>query len=93
MTDMKIDSKFGGLMISALVLIVFAQILPFIGGVMEDATPEMSATSEWNASYNTDLPSGADTWSTILNVLGGGLALGAIFWAISPIVGKGMGMS
>lgn len=35
---------------------------PVIGGQMEEAMPALSATSNWNASYNTGLKTGADVW-------------------------------
>lgn len=35
-----------------------------IGGQMEAAMPALSATSAWNASYNTGLKTGADVWES-----------------------------
>ena len=88
MSKLKIDAKFGALVLCGLFLVVVGQIIPFIGTVMEDATPDADADSEWNASYNTDLPKLSDTWSTLVSILGGALSLSAIFYAISPIIGK-----
>jgi len=87
---MKIDATFGSILMSGLLLVVIGQIIPFIGTVMEDATPDAGATSEWNKTYNTDLPEVSDTWGTLVTILGGALSLSAIFYAISPIIGKGV---
>jgi len=85
---LKIDATFGGILMSGLLLVVIGQIIPFIGTVMEDAAPAAGATSEWNRSYNTDLPEVSATWGTLVTVLGGGLALSAIFYAIQPVIGR-----
>ena len=87
---LKIDATFGGILMAGLLLVVIGQIIPFIGTVMEDATPDMAVDSEWNRTYNTDLPEVSSTWGTLVTVLGGGLSLSAIFYAISPIIGKKM---
>ena len=91
-SNLKIDKKFGALVMAGLFLVVVGQIIPFIGTVMEDATPAAGAASEWNGSYNTDLPKMSSTWSTLVTILGGALSLSAIFYAISPIIGKNLGM-
>ena len=100
-SNFKIDAKFGALVMAGLFLVVVGQIIPFIGTVMEDATPAAGATSEWNNTYRADvngtyagdlLPSMADTWGTLVTILGGALSLSAIFYAISPIIGKNLGM-
>jgi len=85
---LQIDKTFGGILMSGLLLVVIGQIIPFIGTVMEDATPDMAADSEWNKTYNTDLPEVSDTWGTLVTILGGALSLSAVFYAISPIIGK-----
>ena len=91
-SNLKIDAKFGALVMAGLFLVVVGQIIPFIGTVMEDATPAAGAASEWNKTYNTDLPEMSDTWGTLVTILGGALSLSAIFYAISPIIGKNLGM-
>ena len=88
MANLKIDKKFGALVLAGLFLVVVGQIIPFIGTVMEDATPDAAVDSEWNRTYNTDLPEMSTTWSTLVSILGGALSLSAIFYAISPIIGK-----
>lgn len=89
MSNFKIDAGFGSLVMAGLFLVVVGQIIPFIGTVMEDATPAAGATSEWNRAYNTDLPKMSSTWGTLVSILGGALSLSAIFYAISPIVNVG----
>jgi hypothetical protein len=31
--------------------------------------PALSATSEWNSSYNTDIPTGAEVWEKMVPFL------------------------
>lgn len=52
-----------GVAISLLVLAVVFMIIPVIGGSFDTNMPALSATSEWNATYNTKLTSGADFWT------------------------------
>jgi len=94
---LKIDKTFGGILMAGLLLVVVGQIIPFIGTVIQDATPDAGATSEWNNTYRADvngtyagdiLPEMSDTWGTLVTILGGALSLSAVFYAISPIIGK-----
>lgn len=57
---------------AAIGILVFAVILmlgPVIGGSMEDAMPALSATSQWNSSYNTDIPLASDVWEQTIPFL------------------------
>ena len=49
------------------ILIIFA---PTIAGAIEDAQPDLAADSDWNKTYNTDLPSGAAVWTQNVQILG-----------------------
>jgi hypothetical protein len=49
------------------ILIIFA---PTIAGSIQNAQPVMGVTSDWNATYNPDLPSGVDVWTTNVQILG-----------------------
>lgn len=53
-----------------LVFVVLEIFAPTIAGTIEQAQPAMPATSDWNATYNTDLPSGAQDWTTNIRILG-----------------------
>lgn len=53
--------------ILAFVIVIMAG--PLIGGSIENAMPDLSATSEWNMSYNTDIPQGADVWEQTIPFL------------------------
>ena len=86
----KADKKFVAILMSGLLLVLVGQIIPMIGVTMEDATPTAGATSEWNGTYNTDLPQTSDVWGDLVTILGAALSLLAIFYAISPIIGKDM---
>ena len=86
----KADKKFVAILMSGLLLVIVGQIIPMIGTTMEDATPDAAVDSEWNKTYNTDLPETSDVWGNLVTILGAALSLLAIFYAISPIIGKDM---
>ncbi len=49
------------------ILVIFA---PTIAGSIEDAQPALGATSDWNVTHNTELPTGVTTWTTNVQILG-----------------------
>jgi hypothetical protein len=51
--------------VGILALAIVFMLGPVIGGQMETAMPALGANSEWNATYNTDLKTGADVWSEL----------------------------
>jgi len=42
---------------------------PTIAGTIEAAQPDLGVDSDWNKTYNTDLPTGAETWTTKQGVI------------------------
>jgi len=58
-----------GLLIGAgagiMALVIMLMLLPIVGGQFESSMPALAADSEWNTSYNTDLPTGADAYETL----------------------------
>ena len=65
-------------------LIVIAAIVTFgptIGGMIEQAQPTLSATSDWNATHNPNLPDGEDIWTQ--NVTIGGVVILVFFIALA----------
>lgn len=48
--------------IGLLVIVAIVTFGPTLGGKLEAAQPALGATSDWNATYNTNLPSGAEIW-------------------------------
>ncbi len=58
-----------GLLIGAgagiLALVLLLALMPVIASQFEDATPPLAADSQWNSSYNTDLPTAADAYTTL----------------------------
>jgi hypothetical protein len=93
----KADKKFVAILMSGLLLVIVGQVIPMLGTVMEDATPDAGPTSEWNNTYRADvngtyagelLPETSDVWGNLVTILGAALSLLAIFYAISPIIGK-----
>jgi len=85
--EFKIDAKFGALALSALFLVILGQVVPFIGIALDDSVT-MDADSEWNRSHNTNMPDVASKWAGIFNILATAITLGAIFYAVSPVIGK-----
>lgn len=61
--------------IGALMYLIVTMFVPFVGGSVEGAMPALPVDSDWNATYNTDLPSAATTWVSI----NGFLTIAAIF--------------
>jgi hypothetical protein len=54
-----------GIGVAVLGLAIIFMLAPQIGGQMDANMPVLSATSDWNASYNTALKTGADIWQTL----------------------------
>lgn len=58
-----------GLLVGAgagiLALVVMLMLMPVIGGQFEESMPALSATSDWNSSYNTDLQTGVNAYETL----------------------------
>ena len=51
--------------IGILTLIAVFSVIPVVGGSIDNAMPTLDEGSEWNATTNTDLPSGASMWSQL----------------------------
>jgi predicted lipid-binding transport protein (Tim44 family) len=48
-----------------LALVIMIMLMPVVGGQFDEAMPALDADSDWNASYNTDLPTGVDAYTTL----------------------------
>lgn len=59
-----------GVAISLLIFVILEIFAPTIAGTIEEGQPDLGVTSEWNKTYNTDLPTGADTWTTVVRIIG-----------------------
>lgn len=55
--------------IGILAMVAVITVGPVVGESINGAMPTQAADSEWNATYNTDLPSGADVWSQLIPLL------------------------
>lgn len=53
-----------------LVFVVLEILAPTIAGSIENAQPAMGVSSDWNGTYNTDLPDGVTEWTTNIRILG-----------------------
>lgn len=58
-------------------------LAPVIGSEFESATPALSASSGWNSSYNTGLPTGAGTWETLSPLL---IVIALVFMAALVLI-------
>ena len=56
-------AKLVGVAASILTIAVFFMLAPMIGGSFENSGPTLAADSDWNESYNADIPTGADFWT------------------------------
>ena len=53
----------GSVAVAILIVCIVFMLAPTIGGTIENAQPALAADSNWNASYNTDIPTGAGIWT------------------------------
>lgn len=67
--------------IGLLVIVAIITFGPTLGGKLEEAQPALGASSDWNSTYNTDLPSGAEIWED--NVGMGVIAILVFFVALA----------
>jgi hypothetical protein len=59
--------------VGLLVIVAIVILGPVLAGSIQSAVPAMPVGSDWNATENTDLPSGVDIWQT--NVVLGGIVI------------------
>lgn len=69
--------------VGLLVIVAIVILGPVLAGSIEGATDNvaLSADSDWNKTYNTDLPSGEEIWTT--NVVIGGIVILVFFIALA----------
>lgn len=51
-----------GAFIGLLVIVAIVTLGPVLGGKLETAMPALPVNSEWNSTYNTDLPKASSVW-------------------------------
>lgn len=52
-----------GAFIGLLVIVAVIILAPVLAGSLQAATPALPADSEWNSTYNADLPTGEEVWT------------------------------
>jgi hypothetical protein len=67
--------------VGLLVIVAIVILGPVLAGSIQSAVPAMPANSEWNSTYNTDLPTGEEMWTT--NVVLGGIVVLVFFIALA----------
>ena len=67
--------------IGLLVITAVVILGPVLSGAIQAAVPNQSASSQWNSSYNTNLPTGVAIWTT--NVAIGGVVILVFFIALA----------
>jgi hypothetical protein len=70
-----------GAFIGLLVIVAIVTLGPVLGGKLETAMPALAVDSEFNATYNTNLPSAAGIWED--NVALGALVILVFFIALA----------
>lgn len=74
--------------IGLLVFVILEIFAPTIAGTIQAGQPAMGVSSDWNGTYNTALPNGADDWTTNIRIAG--VVILIIFVAIAFYYLKGM---
>ena len=67
-----------GVAIALLTFVILEIFAPTIAGTIQGAQPSLPVTSDWNNTYRTStaggsktaIPSGADTWTTVVQIIG-----------------------
>ena len=77
----------GAMAIGVLVLIVAFTIIPIVGSELDDAV-QLSATTQWNSTVNTQIPTGVDLWEAV----GGILKVGGIIVVVAGFLRTLQGM-
>jgi len=70
-----------GAFIGLLVIVAIVTLGPVLGSKLSDAMPTLAVTSNWNATYNTNLPRADEVWSD--NVTLGALVILVFFIALA----------
>lgn len=71
-----------GLAIGLLIFVILEIFAPTIAGTIEEAQPTLDPDSDWNGTHNTDLPNGAQDWTTNIRILA----------VLFPIMGVSIGI-
>ena len=64
-----------GVAVSLLIFVILEIFAPTIAGTIEEGQPDLGVTSEWNNTYRSDqgldeIPTGAETWTTVVQIIG-----------------------
>ena len=73
--------KLGVAAIGIMVLVIIFGVIPMVGEKM-DNVQDLSATSEWNNSVNSDIVTGSELWSDT----GGMIVLAAIISIVGVVI-------
>ena len=73
--------KLGLAAIGIMVLVIIFGVIPMVGEKM-DNVQDLSATSEWNNSVNSDIVTGSELWSDT----GGMIVLAAIISIVGVVI-------
>jgi len=72
-----------------LVLIIYLMIVPFVAGTVEGTMPALSPTSEWNSTYNTDMPATSSIYTSNIGIISACIAfvfLGLLFFYLRGMI-------
>jgi len=54
--------------IGLLVIVAIVVLGPVLAGSIQSSVPNLSASSQWNGSFNTNIPSGVAVWTTNVTI-------------------------
>jgi hypothetical protein len=72
-----------------LVLIIYLMIVPFVAGTVEGTMPPLGTTSEWNSTYNTELPKPSEVYTSNIGIISACIAfvfLGLLFFYLRGMI-------
>jgi hypothetical protein len=70
-----------GAFVGLLVIVAIVILGPTLAGSIQAATPALGASSAWNSTYNTNMPTGSAMWTQ--NVTIGGVVILVFFIALA----------
>ena len=72
----------GSMVLGVVLIIVLYGVVPMVGYQIDDAVT-LGATSDWNSSHNTDIPTGPEFWETV----SGFVTLSALMLFVGGFIG------
>lgn len=78
-----------GISITIIIVVAVFQFAPTIGGKIEESQPALGASSDWNATHNTNLPNAASYWEDWAGLIALVVTVALIAMALAYLVFMG----